>query len=93
MKPALGSSPLGMPTTGDHALSLLTGGVGRRMRRLLSYLATTTHGYSDATLIAKFGTHVESLLTALFVANHIERDLGNRWRLTVSGRNLARRAA
>lgn len=66
---------------------------GRRLRALLAELASTTTGRSPVTLERRFGSNVHGLLRDLFLANHVEQDLGGRWRLTASGRNLARRGA
>jgi hypothetical protein len=92
VRPALGSSPLGLPPrSGTHALAVLTG-PGRRMRALLRFLRGTTHGYAEATLERQFGQHVHELLTPLQLAQHVERDLGGRYRLTASGRSFSRAA-
>lgn len=88
---ALSRSPLAAPApTGSYALDLLTG-PGRRLKRLLAKLAGTTHGYSEATLERLFGSHVHGPLRALATDQRVEQDLGGRWRLTASGRALARR--
>lgn len=65
----------------------------RRRIRLLKHLSGTTHSRGEADLEAKFGSSVHAELKQLFLANHIEADLGahRRWRLTVSGRSEARR--
>ncbi len=64
----------------------------RRRLRLLRYLmAAQCRG--EATLVARFGSNVHALLTQLHLADHIEPDMGERrrWRLTTSGRSVARR--
>lgn len=92
-RPALGSSPLGLPQRPSRTLTLLTAGPGRRMRRLLATLRSTLHGYSERTLRDRFGDHVVELLNELARLGQAERDLGERWRLTAAGRSRARRAA
>jgi len=64
----------------------------RRYIRLLRHLLAAPWRYESA-LETRFGVSVHAELKALFLANHIEPDLGEKrkWRLTCSGRNEARR--
>jgi len=62
----------------------------RRRIRLLRALISTTHGYSLGELKRRFGTHVEGLINALQLEGHVEQDEGERYRLTLAGRNAAR---
>lgn len=75
----------------DRAFAAVLAGPTRRLRRLLRHLAGTTTGYADATLERLFGSQVHELLNELARDQRVERDGAWRWRLTGSGRALARR--
>jgi hypothetical protein len=64
----------------------------RRYVRALRHLAGAS-SRSEAEMERLFGSSVHDELRILFLANHIEFDLGERrrWRLTASGRVEARR--
>jgi hypothetical protein len=64
----------------------------RRYVRALRHLASAS-SRSEGEMERLFGSSVHGELKALFLANHIEFDLGERrrWRLTASGRAEARR--
>ena len=64
----------------------------RRYIRALRHLAGAS-SRSEAEMERLFGSSVHAELRILFLANHIEFDLGDRrrWRLTLAGRNEARR--
>jgi hypothetical protein len=65
----------------------------RRYVRVLRHLAAAS-SRSEQDMVRRFGESVHAELRLLFLANHIEFDLGERrrWRLTSSGRVEARRA-
>lgn len=63
----------------------------RRRVRLLRNLMATTHQRSVGRLEQLFGSNVHAHLTALYLLNLIEYDLGGKVRLTMAGRNEARR--
>jgi hypothetical protein len=65
----------------------------RRYVRVLRHLAGAS-SRSESDMERRFGSSVHAELKALFLANHIEFDLGERrrWRLTASGRAEALRA-
>lgn len=64
----------------------------RRYIRVLRHLAGAS-SRSESDMERRFGSIVHAELRALFLANHIEFDMGDRrrWRLTCSGRNEFRR--
>lgn len=90
MKPALGSSPIGVAPSGTHALDVLTRGPGRRMRLLLRELRGTTFGYSADELAKRHGSNVHALINQLTAGGYVEHDGAARVRLTIAGRGLAR---